>query len=69
MGAGHPEGWYVFCHPSEVGAEAVGALSARRPGGFGDAARGWVRFGQEGGQEQHRGAAGNTGGLMWGAAK
>ena len=60
VGARHPEGGHVLRHPSEVGAEAVCAVSAGRPGrGPGDMSGGRVGFGQQGGQQQHRGPAGD----------
>lgn len=59
VGARDPEGGYVLCHPSEVGAEAVCALSSRRPGGPGDTSGGRVGLSQEGSQQQHGGPTGN----------
>lgn len=47
VGARYPEGRDMFGHPSEVGAETVGALSSSRPGGPGDAVGGGVGFSQE----------------------
>lgn len=56
-GSRHPEGGNVLGHPSEVAAEAVGALRARRRPG--DAVRRRVGLGQQGSEQKHRGAAGN----------
>lgn len=59
-GARHPEGGNVLGHPSEVAAEAVGALSSGRAGGGpGHAVRRRVGFGEQGSEQQHGGAAGN----------
>lgn len=56
-GARHPEGGNVLGHPSEVAAEAVGALSS----GVGPGHAVWRRvgFGQQRSEQQHGGAAGN----------
>lgn len=59
VGPRDPEGGHVLGDPSEVGAEAVGALSAGRSRGIGDASGSWVGFGQEGSQQQHGGAGGD----------
>lgn len=61
VGARDPEGGYVLSHPSEVGAEAVCALSSGRPGGPGDTSGGRVGLSQEGSQQQHGGPAGKRG--------
>lgn len=60
VGARHPEGRDMFGHPSEVGAEAVGALSSGRPGGPGDTVGGGVGFSQERGQKEHGGSGEDT---------
>ncbi len=59
VGAWHPEGGYMLCHPSEMRAEAVCALSSSRPSGPGDTSGGRVGFSKEGSKQQHRGPEGN----------
>lgn len=59
VAAWHPECGYVLCDPSEVSVEAACALSSGWTCGLGHRSGGWVRFSQQGSQQQHGGAGGN----------